>query len=335
MPVSMIATTTPSPVVRSHANGARVVVREAATSVRRSFSKPLLPLMPPLATTVISLVATVTRASVRIASRAAGERRATTVSAAASVSRSVAPSCAREVESAPAWPVVVWTRATSPARREGSTSEVTLGVREVHAVSSAGATSATASTAERNPRSPPKRIIARCVVPQSRDAFITRAGGGVDASRPRRYGSHQIALGRLRRLEREDDRAHGLQHRDVREKVRPDRRVGPHLAPLALVERARLTEHGLGHADRADVVEERAQPDRGDLILPAAETLSDRDGESHRLRGLHRTLVAFRLERTDERADDRQMRFLEAIVRALQRVVHRLELGVAGAHLAG
>src|SRR5439155_14080639 len=61
-------------------------------------------------------------------------------------------------------------------------------------------------------RAPPKGILGappnassrRCVVPQSRDAFITRAGGGVDASRPRRYGSHQIALGRLRRLERAD-----------------------------------------------------------------------------------------------------------------------------------
>ena len=132
-----------------------------------------------------------------------------------------------------------------------------------------------------------------------------------------------------------DDRPHALEHRHVAEEVRADGRVRPHLAPLALIERTRLAQHRLGHADRADVVEQRAELDLGGLVFREAEPLGDSDRQRHGAGSLLGAIVLLCLKRSDERADDGEVRFLEAIVGALQHVVHRFELGVAGAHLAG
>ena len=109
-PVSMIATVAPLPRVKNHAKGARLDVSgsencDASSSFR---SKPDLPDLPsPDAVTVTSRVATVTLGSVASEASASVERRAMTVSAAASVSTSTEPRRVRFMESAPAWPLVV------------------------------------------------------------------------------------------------------------------------------------------------------------------------------------------------------------------------------------
>ena len=136
--------------MKNHAKGARLDTSGSencdTSSVLRS--KPDLPDLPsPDAVTVTSRVATVTVASLASAASAGAESRAMTVSTAASVSTSTAPRPVSFMESAPAWPLVVCTSATSPARREGSMTAVKEGVRLVHAVPKDAVTRTTARAA--------------------------------------------------------------------------------------------------------------------------------------------------------------------------------------------
>ena len=105
----------------------------------------------------------------------------------------------------------------------------------------------------------------------------------------------------------EHDRPDPLEHRDVGEQVGADGRVGLDLQPLALIQAAGLAQHALGHADRADVVEQGAQLDRGALVLRETKTLGHRHGLGHRPGGLRGAGVLLGLKGTDERADDRKV----------------------------
>ena len=95
------------------------------------------------------------------------------------------------------------------------------------------------------------------------------------------------------------------------EQVRPDERVEAHLDPLLIAERRRLAQDPVGDADLADVVEERAQLHGRDLIGAKTELPRDRDRVEHRRGGVALGGAVLRLERPKERADHREVRFLE------------------------
>src|SRR5438046_2093659 len=229
----MIATTTPSPVVRSHANGARVAVRDAATSARRSFSKPLLPLMPPLATTVMSLVAPGTRASVRIAARAGGGVDASRPRRYAS--HQIALGRLRRLDRADADRLErlledVLRLTGGSLNLGGSVDDRDEGLDD-HRVELR--TGVGAKLAER--RLAGDRGSIGPVGGHGRE----RVGDGDDLrlerdlvlAKPARIAGAIEAL-----VVREDDRAHGLEHPHAREKVRAAGSVGPPLGPVALAE---------------------------------------------------------------------------------------------------
>ena len=82
------------------------------------------------------------------------------------------------------------------------------------------------------------------------------------------------------------DRADAIEHRNVAEQTRADRRVGAHLDPLIFGELGRFGEQRLGDPDLANVVEQRAQLDRRDLLGPKAQLASDLHRVVHRRRGV-------------------------------------------------
>src|SRR5206468_10818505 len=76
---------------------------------------------------------------------------------------------------------------------------------------------------------------------------------------------------------RKHDRPDSFEVRDLPDEIRSDDGVRLHLGPLFVGERGGLPQNVLGDADLSDVVEKRAEIDRGDLVRPEAERL--RDGE--------------------------------------------------------
>ena len=104
---------------------------------------------------------------------------------------------------------------------------------------------------------------------------------------------------------------------------------------LLLVERARLQEHTIGDPDLADVVEDRAQADRLDLVGPQPQQLGDADGERGEPLAVAVEVRVARLDRVRERARERRCEqplahLVAAARRALEGIGDRgLEVGVA------
>ena len=132
---------------------------------------------------------------------------------------------------------------------------------------------------------------------------------------------------------REHDRPDPVEHRHVAEEARADGWVSPHLDPLVLGKLGRFGKQRLGDADLSDVVEERAELDRRDLVRTECELSSDLDRVVHRRRRVPAEVLLLRLERPDQRADHREVRLLEPIVRLAQELVDRAELLVPLADL--
>ena len=65
----------------------------------------------------------------------------------------------------------------------------------------------------------------------------------------------------------QDDLARFSQELDSLEQRPPEARVLAHLDPFLLIERPGLEQHGVAHADLADVVQQRAHFDRAQLAL--------------------------------------------------------------------
>ena len=75
---------------------------------------------------------------------------------------------------------------------------------------------------------------------------------------------------------RPGDRAHA---RDRADDPLADHRVLAHHLPLAVVERSRLVQDLVGHADLADVVQQRRGAQPGDLVGVERERLADPRGQ--------------------------------------------------------
>ena len=134
---------------------------------------------------------------------------------------------------------------------------------------------------------------------------------------------------------RKHDRTDAIEHRNVSEKARADRRVGAHFDPLLFGELCGLGEERLGNPDLADVVEQRAELDRGDLVGAETELAPDLDGVMHRRGGVSGEVRLLGFKRSDQRADDRDMRLLEPIVGLSQELVDRAELLIPLSNLRG
>jgi hypothetical protein len=76
-----------------------------------------------------------------------------------------------------------------------------------------------------------------------------------------------------------DDARRPFEEVDVAQNLLPVQRVLAHLHPLGLVERARLAQDGVGHADLADVVQQRAELQRAQLLFAEPHLTTQSEAE--------------------------------------------------------
>src|SRR5436309_3784692 len=73
------------------------------------------------------------------------------------------------------------------------------------------------------------------------------------------------------------DRAHGAQRAEPRAQCIADDRMLAHHPRLLGVERAALEQHAIGDGDLADVVQEAAALERGEIAIAKAKRAAERD----------------------------------------------------------
>jgi hypothetical protein len=100
-------------------------------------------------------------------------------------------------------------------------------------------------------------------------------------------------------------RGHRLQAGERPQDALADHGVLAHQLPLAGVEPARLVQHAVGHADLADVVQQRDRLHVGDLWLGEPEPSGDRHREHAHAVGVVARVAVARLERGGQRVHDR------------------------------
>src|SRR5439155_16615451 len=94
-------------------------------------------------------------------------------------------------------------------------------------------------------------------------------------------------------------------------------------------------EDRVGDRDLAEVVEQRAELDGFDREMVEPEALRDRDGAVDGRREVRGAGGALRLERAEERADDRDVCLGKASVGLLEETVELVQLRALGPGLVG
>ena len=102
------------------------------------------------------------------------------------------------------------------------------------------------------------------------------------------------------------DRARRGEQVERLEQLVADLRVRLDDPALFLVERRRLEQHAVGDPDLPDVVQDRAEPDRLDLVGPQPEQLGDPHGERREPLAVAVQVGVARLDRVRERARERR-----------------------------
>jgi hypothetical protein len=96
-----------------------------------------------------------------------------------------------------------------------------------------------------------------------------------------------------------------------------------HQRPLVAVEAVGLVQHAVGHADLADVVEQRGRLDVGDLGALKTEPARDRDRQPLDGVGVLARVAVARLQRERQRPHHRVMRLGDALVLELEGLERR------------